>query len=349
MEIIKTGTIEDVTELSILLNNTCNFSCSYCYSAQGRSNKSIDKQKLYAALSFFIDKKRTHSNSLKLVFSGGGDPLMSCTLLNEAIVFADELAKKQGITMQYGIVTNGSLLNEEFIGLVKQYSIHVVISFDVLEEVQNSQRGKYEEVCEGIRFLIHHDLFPGIRSTITPLNVCRMEEMVEEMLTRFPALGGIAFEPVLNRSLFSSPNELKTFYKTFVIQYFKSAKLGLENNLYVGNSTVNDSQINKERACINKFVITPEGEITACSRISSPKEEFYEHFLYGKISDSGKLLIDKNKRDNIMQKNVYYYPECTSCSAKWHCAGGCLLARYIYPPEYFQIHCDFIREMSANQ
>jgi radical SAM protein with 4Fe4S-binding SPASM domain len=344
--LLKIETIQETTELSILLNHICNFSCSYCYSAKGRSNRAIDKHKLLSALNFFIDKIRTNAKKIQLTFSGGGDPLMSFALLKEAVEYSAKRGNEQGFGIDYGIVTNGTLLMPDFIDLVKRYQVNLVVSFDVLEEVQNQQRGKYKEVCEGINYLIGNGIYPGIRSTITPLNVHRMEEMTEEILSKFPALRGIAFEPVLNSSLFPNVFALTKFYDTFVEHYFKAAELGLCHNFFVGNTTINNTEVCKERACLSKFTLTPEGQITACSRISSSKEDFYEQFHYGTVGDNGKVMINSNKLDRIMQNNVYSYLDCNSCIAKWHCSGGCLLARHSYSPEYFDCHCEFIRKMT---
>jgi radical SAM protein with 4Fe4S-binding SPASM domain len=341
----KIKTIEETTEICILLNYICNFSCSYCYSAKGRSGKSIDKNKLQTALAFFIDKKRTDANRLHLTFSGGGDPLMSFPLLKEAITYSARLAKLQGFTIRYGVVTNGTLLNQEVVNLVKRYDVNMVISFDVLEDVQNAQRGKYKEVCAGLDDLIKNGIYPGIRSTITPLNVYRMEEMVEEMTNRFPALSGIAFESVSNPSFFCQPSDLNNFYTNFIDCYFKAYELGLQNDFYVGNTIVNNADFCSERACLSKFTLTPEGEITACSRVSSHREDFYEQFHYGTIMSDNKTVLNTDKLYGIMKKNVYSYSDCRSCIAKWHCSGGCLLERYTYGAAYFDIYCDFTRRM----
>lgn len=44
----------DFNNITILPNNKCNFSCSFCYSAKGRSTTVLDKEKAFKALDFFI-------------------------------------------------------------------------------------------------------------------------------------------------------------------------------------------------------------------------------------------------------------------------------------------------------
>jgi uncharacterized protein len=298
---------------------------------------------LHSTLSFFIDRQRVSSNRLRIVFSGGGEPLNSSELLADALLFSQNLANEQRITLGYGIVTNGSLISRDFIELCKRYSPEAVVSFDILETVHNRQRSHYNKVCAGINLLTDNEIYPGIRCTVTPFNVNKMVESVAELLSRFPYLGGVAFEPVLNKSLFPTTDDLERFYDTFINQYLEAFELGKKSNLYVGNSTVNDAFSSRDRACINKFTVTPEGGITACSRISSPDEDFFQQFLYGRITDDGNVVFDNDKRDEIMRKDAHYYPECQSCQVQWQCGGGCLLARLSYPPDYFKLHCNFIR------
>ena len=345
-KLFKIETLSDMTELSINLNQICNFSCSYCYSAKGRSNKVIDQKTLFSTLSFFIDRKRTEENNLQLTFSGGGDPLMSFSLLKEAIEYSERLSRAHGFSIGYSIVTNGTLFHPDFIDLIRRYDVNVVVSFDVLEEVHHSQRGKYKEVCDGINYLIENGIYPGIRSTITALNVHRMEEMTLEMISKFPSLSGIAYEPVLKPSLFQDISDLEKFYDSFATHYLKAANLGFQHNFSVGNTIINSTEICKERACLGKFTLTPDGNITACSRICSSEEDFYERFHYGTVLENGDVVIDAGKLERIMQNNVYTYTECNACIAKWHCSGGCMLARFSYHQEYFNYHCNFIRKMT---
>jgi len=48
----------DVFALTILPNNICNFSCSYCYAAKGHGHDELDIQTLRTVLDFFINRKR---------------------------------------------------------------------------------------------------------------------------------------------------------------------------------------------------------------------------------------------------------------------------------------------------
>ena len=78
-KIYRTSKPENITELSVLINQRCNFSCAYCYSADGRDNREMSFEQLISIIDWFVDKRR--GTELEIIFSGGGDPLLSFTLL----------------------------------------------------------------------------------------------------------------------------------------------------------------------------------------------------------------------------------------------------------------------------
>ena len=345
-KIYRTSKPENITELSVLINQRCNFSCAYCYSADGRDNREMSLEQLISIIDWFVDKRR--GTELEIIFSGGGDPLLSFTLLCQGIEYACNKAWQMGVKLNWGIVTNGSTITDEQLDFIEKYKINLVVSFDIIEEVHNKQRSHYDVVSATIDRLCCRNMPFGIRSTITPLNVNRQEEMVNELHQRFPRVKSAAFEAVLNKDLFASANELDLFYRDFANGLFAAQQLGDSLGITIGNTIVNNIDTCKERACLGKLVATPYGHITACSRISSPKEKHFDRFLYGKIDTSG-IQINKVAVDRILSEDVNSYSECSSCIAKWHCSGGCLLARYSLPDEFFACYCKFMKRMVAQR
>lgn len=333
---------DTISELSILINQRCNFSCSYCYSANGRDNQELEIKRLCQILDWFIHAAR--GIELDIVFSGGGDPMLSFAILQSGIDFAIKKAQGENVKLNFGIVTNGSTLSDEQMDFIKKHEIGLVISFDILKEIQNVQRSHYDIVVRTIDRLIEKNIAFGIRSTITPLNVCRQEEMVEELHRRCPEIRSAAFEAVLNLDLFSSPQDLEQFYMDFESHLFAAQDLGLHYGITIGNTVINNVDNCKRRACLGKLVVTPDGTITACSRLSSSREHYFNEFAYGKIED-GKIILNQEKYIRLMNENIKTNVECQSCIAKWHCSGGCLLARRSLSKEYFDCYCRFMRRM----
>lgn len=333
----------DIKVLTILLNQVCNFSCAYCYSAKGRSKAVLSMDTVAPVLDFFITRER--GKRLQIVFSGGGDPLLSFDSFRNTVDYARSLAEKQGVTLDFGVVTNGSLLKDETIEYLKSADIGLVVSFDVLKDVHDVQRSHYDVVASTLDKLFNAGMYPGIRSTITPLNVSRQKEMVEELHSRFPKAGCVAFEAVINEKLFPDTVCLRNFYEAFVDNFFLARETGKSLGIEVGNTEFMNASVMQERSCLGKFVLTPEGNLTACSRISSSLEDHHDSFLYGNVRD-GKVIIDDQRYSSIMNEADAYKEECLECPARWNCGGGCLLARKSYSSGYFKEHCRFICSMT---
>ncbi len=342
-------------ELTILLNQRCNFSCSYCYSKDGRDKTQLDIDTIKAALDQFLRAERCtpqgsngtdcRRRPISITFSGGGDPILSFDIFQQAVAHAQRLASERGIEVEMGIVTNGSKLEAEHIAFIKENGVELVVSCDILEDVHNAQRSHYDVVSQTIDTLCREGLSIGLRSTITPLNVERMVEMVDEMHRRFPLVQGAAFEPVLNKELFPTSQELSKFYARFAQNIFEAIERGHHLGLVVGNTVVNNVDTCKVRSCMGKTVLTPHGTVVACSRISSPREAHYKDFLYGKATAEHGISIDQTRYEDIFAHDANTHTACLACLAKYHCSGGCLLARKSLPQDYIDAYCRFQRQM----
>lgn len=342
-QVLEPQDAESVTEMTVLLNQVCNFSCSYCYSARGRDMSVLNRDLLLHAVDMFIDPSR--GQDLSLTFSGGGDPMLSFDLMSEAVKHARFLAWQKGIKLDIGVVTNGSLLTDEKIAFVRDNQLQMVISCDILPDVHNIQRSHYDVVATTIDRLCDEGLTIGLRSTITPLNVGRMEEMVDKLKSRFPKIRSAAFEAVLNPSLFADIQALEEFYNEFVEHIFVVIDHGHELGVEIGNTIINNVSACKTRSCLGKLVLTPHGSLTACSRIAAPADAYYQDFKFGYIDSQKGTFIDHDKYGAIMQSAHCHLAECDTCIAKYHCSGGCLLARKMFSNEQMKAYCKFNCEM----
>lgn len=132
--------ISQTTKMSLLPNLTCNFTCSYCYSAQGRSSTVISWEKAKVVLDYFINPNRIRPQHLSLFISGGGEPLISWDVTRKCIQYAVTRCREFGFTIHISVVTNGSMLNEQIVEFLHEYNCSVCISFEVLPHLQELQR-----------------------------------------------------------------------------------------------------------------------------------------------------------------------------------------------------------------
>ena len=105
------------------------------------------------------------------------------------------LSKKHNIELMTTIVTNGSCITLDMVETFKRYNVQARVSFEILETIQNKQRGKYNDVARGIDLLCEGGVSTMVRSMITPDNVALMPQMIEELHNRFPQVKIALFDP----------------------------------------------------------------------------------------------------------------------------------------------------------
>lgn len=342
MSIRSLSSIQDLRKMSILPNNRCNFNCSYCYAAQGRDSSELDKSTVETALKFFIDSDRCN-RPLSIAVLGGGEPMLSAETIFYTFERARELAKEQGIRLELTLVSNASIVNSDIIASLIKHNVIVNASFDLLEDVQDKQRKNFSQVKRNIQSMSEAGVYVTINSTITPLNVARMTEMVENAHTWFPKVEFMIFEPVIASDLFADHHALRNFYDQFLSNFFESRehakKLGLDLTCRILKSM--DSC--QDRGCEGRFNICPNGDITICYCTASPKDPNFDNRLYGKVSSQG-VRIDHDCFKKICTENVYSQDKCSLCFAKYNCAGGCMLPNDRYNLDYQEEVCRFNRE-----
>jgi radical SAM protein with 4Fe4S-binding SPASM domain len=333
--------------LSILPNDICNFTCSYCFSAKDRSQKELSKEHLMATLTYFIDAKRIREKKLFITFLGGGEPMVSWKLLKFGIEYASMLAKAQGISLILEIVSNGSILTEEMLQMFIAHQVRLRISFEVLKDVQNMQRGQYDKVCKTIDRLSSAGLYIELRAMITPLNLERMTEMVQELIDRFPEISYYMFDPVTDKRTFYNMAETDLFYRKYQQHFFSAMELAQQYGKQLKCAPLRNLNSIVERYCCGELCLTPDGTFTICHRVSSPLDILYEKCVYGKVNGAGRIEFNHGKyRHLIHSDTVYDNPDCETCFVKWNCGGGCMMQNQEYDKNIRDIICKFTRSFS---
>lgn len=335
----------ELYQIDILANYTCNFKCIYCYSAAGRSSKQIEFEKIKAVIDYLFCSDKKQSNPYIINFSGGGEPLLSFDLIRQTVDYIEHVNEGKNYIYNVGLVTNGSLITSEIIDYLQNKKVDMAVSFEILERLQNKERGCYDKVSANIDMMLERGFPFGIRTTFTPESVHCMCEMIEELAQRFPKLKKVVYDTVLSPDLFPTPESLESYYDTFVEEYYKAKKMGKKKGIMVESTAVETLSMIRDRTCEGKIVLTPMGTISSCARISSPQEKLYDDYIYGMIEDGKGLVFNYERFKNIMAtNNIYTQPMCANCFAKWNCGGGCRLFHDSFSPDFEEVRCRFVRK-----
>lgn len=337
-------TIGSESSVVIILSQSCNLACTYCYAQEARSSKILSKDKLKIVIDDVLSRSLL---IVDFVFIGGGEPLIAWELIKWAIKYIYD-NKKNSTQVNITITTNATLLTDEKIWYLKKYNVHLGISFDILPRVQNTQRqfanlkcGSFDIVNAVIENIDNAKISYSFRSTITKLNVELMPEMVRFVETNYKNVKKLHFEPVL-----SSIDNDQAFYNVFIESFMKAREFGLKNGIIVYNSISNSIDKLNSRFCRGEFCITPTGAIVACHRISSENEPAFKFVNYGFVNE--QVNFNLSQRSEVYKRFNEKYEKCATCFAKWHCAGGCLADKLVQSPEQQQQDkCYFTKSLIA--
>lgn len=337
-------TPHELIQVDLLLNYTCNFHCVYCYSAHGRSSQQGKFEDYKAVMDYLFCSGRKQTGPYLITFSGGGEPLMSFPLIKRIVEYTEHIAEGKGYYYSFGMVSNGSLLTSEIATFLLEHNINIAISFEIIEELQNKERGNYEKVASNIDMLSDMNVPFGVRTTFTMEAVSAMNTMIETVASRFPKLKHVVFDVVLSPALFATPTELDGYYNAFLENFYHAKELAALHGILLESNAVETQTLLRDRTCEGKIVVTPSGTITNCSRVSSPSETLYGEYVYGRIKD-GQVEFDENEfRRQMSEHNIYTSPECKDCFAKWNCGGGCRLFHHSFGSDFVPVRCNFVRK-----
>lgn len=334
--------VEDFVNLSILPTNSCNFACSYCYSAKGRSSATIDFAAVERMIRFFVGLPRENMPSLHITLFGGGEPMLCWSdLVRPAIEQIEKMRDDCAAKIHITIITNGSILPADFAKVCKRSNVDLAISFEILEELQNLQRHNYRRVYDNILNLCRSGIVPAINSVITDEAVRLMPRMVFEAIEKIPGVKYLSFEPM-------SGEHTRRFYDRFIECFFEAKAIADSYGVILTTSALRNVDVTVERYCAGELVLNATGEITACPCLSSPQQPGYHRWVYGQVS-AGEVRINFDKLASLLDYDVNDQPWCKHCFARYNCGGGCLnntIERGHKPDsEYCRFFKEFLRKI----
>ena len=159
------------------ITSKCNLKCVHCYANADGVNE-------FEKASSFIDD--LSSIKIPVLLISGGEPLT-----HKNIYEILEYAKSRGI--QVALSTNGTLIDEEVAGRLKEIGVdYVGVSLDGMKETHDFFRGvkgAFEKAVEGLLNARDAGILTGVRFTLTKYNLRDVESVlnfvVENEIPRF--------------------------------------------------------------------------------------------------------------------------------------------------------------------
>jgi uncharacterized protein len=328
-----------VLELHVI--NDCNLRCKYCYvdgGYHGEKNRFMSDEIIEKAFNFILKSfPRTKEIAISLY---GGEPLLFWKKFDSLIKKAKEILQGKKITFNFP--TNGTIVNQKILKLLKNNKMYFQISMDGIEKQQNflrptiNDKESYRLLEKNIPYFKSIRDTLSVRSTITSYNT-----NLSELFLFFKEKGfkSIAF------SLCSSQEEewmlKKKDISKLLQEYTKLSDIYLkhlveENNIvkiFPFQRFLRILHFGEKRSCFcgignNLFAISTDGDIYACHRFIGNNKYKIGNLYQG---------FEKNNsiQDAFMKCNIIN-EKCSDCFALNVCRGGC---QHEKQSSFFDITC----------
>ena len=330
---IETITEAVPTEATLVLTETCNLGCSYCY-ASATPSKS-------AAMTFAIAKaaidtiitnaKKSESKLARVRYIGGGEPTVVWKLLTDIQTYFLAQCLEYDLLAWSRLVTNGTLLNEERVEWIAENISFVTLSFDVLPELQQGRsfadgRSTHGSLMQTVQLLQAATVDFHVRVTVGVEAASRLVEIVHFLLAH-TRVKHVRLEPVAEIGRAISMRVAAPADEIFLGQFLEARRLGRESGLNVTCKLFNNSSRIAARFCEAEFSVAPDGALSACHRYSKQDTPGFDLFRYGTLTEEGSVQVDFEKLNRVRKISANSFSDCTKCPARWNCASGCLSAR----------------------
>lgn len=322
-----------ITAIELHVVHSCNMNCVYCYGeggSYGSEEKSMDMKTAGRAIDFLIDNSG-EAKEVNVTFSGG-EPLMNLDLVLETARYAREACSEKEKNITFNMMTNGTLLDQWTVQLLRHNRIGFMISMDGGKREQDYQRplrngeSSYEKIVSAMRDMGGRKRITA-RSTVTKLNTDILAQVKE-----FKRLGFSAchFTPAntSNEKLALRPEDyasLKEQYNKIAGEILSFVKAGIipdfkVNNLFTAVETLYSA---KRRvlpcgAGNSMLCVAPDGSLYLCHRFAENRD-----YRLGDLWNG----IDWERKDKYTAPPVAGDENCSRCWLKNICAGGCWHSR----------------------
>lgn len=309
------------------ITNKCNLRCSYCYINKNNESMSLELAKI-SLRKIIADCQKENIKKIGIKFAGG-EPVLEIQLIGDIIKYARKIAPF-GISINFGIITNGTLISAEVAKFLKNSSVLVSVSLDGPQTCNDKTRistdgsGTHAKIVRGILHLRKEKLNPLILSVISPTNYNCLAEFMRWLIendlnSRFSFCRD---EHIVKAHSIQRINDDLTFNMleayNILGKYLPSRPLDQFHN--IGNLSFKRPIIRYCGVGINGFAVSHKGHFAYC-------QETIENTV-SVLPDENHFEILRNKNPN--KKNVDDYEGCNNCQWKHVCGGDCIVLKNKY-------------------
>lgn len=339
--------VPDPQSISLNVSSSCNLSCGYCYADRGRFEGAQSGRMSTEVALAAVERLLKTADPTGPVTVGflGGEPLLNRALIHQVVAYAEQLGTERRLDVRFSVTTNGTLLNEDDLQLLRARRFAVTVSVDgdaVLHDRQRPTakgRGSFSAIALRLAPLLQHPGQAQVGARMTVKTGC------QDLQDRFDAVLAMGFADVGVSPLRVSRDGSELTDDDWPIyldeltrvsqRELEHARLG--GTIRLTNLAVALKQIHSGASSPypcgaggGYFSVAATGKWYACHRAVGEAE--YE------LGDSN-VLDEARRVEFLADRHVHNQTDCNTCWARYLCSGSC----HQEASTRSSASCDFIR------
>ncbi len=306
------------------ITTSCNFKCHYCYSRPEKTLE-MNEEIMLQVINYAV--KQSHHNCGLIFF--GGEPLLRKDLVKFAVEECQKQYESNNFMYHTKLVTNGFLLDEEFLKWANEVRMSITLSMDGIKESHDTHRrsldntGTFDQTIKTSKLLLKYQPYAHVLMTITPETVHYYHDSVEFLFNSGFRYIIASLNYAGNWSK-ETLNILKKEYKKLAKLY---EKLSIEGKkFYFSPFEVKlATHIKGDKAlCVKcalaeeQISIAPDGKLYPCIQFVGDGINGQEYC----IGDVYKGINERKKR-KLNQESVKVNLLCQECAIEKRCNNNC--------------------------
>lgn len=336
----------DLLGLSLFVMGGCNLACRYCFNDGGVLPAQEPVRMPIEVAERSVDFLLQNGSGEVGIDFFGGEPLLNLPLIKHVVDYAN----KSGRDLQYSLITNGTILDDDILDFLARNHLHVVVSYDGhLQDVARPARNgtpQREIVRNNIRRLAA--VLPRRDISIRCILTHALKDL-GPLVVEAKELGvRLLFGPVTlpaDDELNLTADDLAAvcaLEERVLWAALESGKVDTLTGVTSVGNTILSVMAGRQRyySCgLGKEIlgVSASGEIYPCHRFIGMPE-----FRMGNVFDGLDLDLHRRYADRYVDNRE----SCSTCWARYFCGGGCAHEAWTYSGDAAQVvksRCELIR------
>ncbi len=322
-----------ISRLVLLIAQTCNLRCSYCFAEAYMGSHSHDGVMIPATARAAIERVFKSVLHVSEILFFGGEPLIGFPTIKEAVRATEEYCTAHQARMPaFAITTNGTLLDGEVIDFFQRHRFLVTISLDGPPHINDKQRqfptgqGTYNLVKKKIDLLRNAGIEIGIEAVFTENHrICKetiestyqfLRECGARDICLTPAIGGAPGESLDEDFLADLEQSYAASTERIMDSWLTNSPIRMPYWFDMLDALM--SRNGKTHFCgagCDGITVDWSGKVFPCYTLMS------NSFFMGSVYDKGFPGKDFRKVKALMRRTSKdSFPKCVKCWAKKLCS-----------------------------